>query len=355
MVAQPTALTFRPTTPNDGPAISQLLTETFGIPATHPSVDPALLHWKYWAERSDIPGPRSFVLARGANIIAHAAIVPSRCLIDEGELRIAHVVDWVRHPSALGAGTALMKRIGRTVDALIAIGGSADTLAVLPVLGFRVQDEAIGLARPLRPLRRLTAATHRSWRSLPQFMRSVAWMSSAPASRPTGWKSTPVMPHQLTESAVPLPTRRAGSPLIGRTVGQLRYLMACPIVRVKLYALECSAPRSLRGYVLLAFAPGQARIVDCWIESNDPADWRALAQVAVALARQDPDAAEIVTLTNDPVRLAAFRASGFHVRQRRLVQMLRTGSKPIPQAGVSVQLVDNDAFCYRSSGDEFWA
>src|SRR6185312_10254298 len=62
----------RPSRPEDGPAIVALM-RSVGL---EPHEDPRHLHWKYWQERADWPGSRSFVLTDGRDLLAHLAIVP---------------------------------------------------------------------------------------------------------------------------------------------------------------------------------------------------------------------------------------------------------------------------------------
>src|SRR5438067_415787 len=109
--------------------------------------EPEHIEWKYWRERADWPGPRSLVIARGDEILAHAAFIPGACLANgqgsQGHsspaqrVRTRHVIDWAARPTATGAGVSLLKHIGQGTDALLAIGGSAQTQELLPHLGFR--------------------------------------------------------------------------------------------------------------------------------------------------------------------------------------------------------------------------
>jgi hypothetical protein len=60
-------------------------------------------HWKYWQDRPDWPGPRSYVMTRGSEIIAHAALVPGTCATQAHRFRVLHLIDWAAHPTANGA------------------------------------------------------------------------------------------------------------------------------------------------------------------------------------------------------------------------------------------------------------
>src|SRR2546430_7779187 len=76
---------------------------------------------------------------------------------------VFHAIDWAARPGEAGAGATLMKAIGSQAGALIAIGGSADTPAILPHLGFRAARAATLYVRTLRPLRLLHGARRPPW------------------------------------------------------------------------------------------------------------------------------------------------------------------------------------------------
>jgi hypothetical protein len=109
------------------------------------------------------------------------------------------------------------------------------------------------------------------------------------------------------------------------------------------------------GYFLLASAPGQVRIVDCWMQSEEQADWQAMMQCIVEQAQLDRAAAEVVVVCSDPARTRAVLACGFHPRSTALIQ-LRPGpaTTDLPSA-VAVQMLDNDAGFLHQGIKHFWA
>src|SRR5207253_4667138 len=153
-----------------------------------PHTEPEHLDWKYWRPRSDWPGPRSFVLTEGTAPIAHAAIVPGAWSSGSQRASVFHAIDWAARPGEAGAGATLMKAIGSQAGALIAIGGSADTLAILPHLGFRAAGAATLYVRTLRPLRLFDGAGRAPWRALPRFVRGVAGAVAACAPAAPEWR-----------------------------------------------------------------------------------------------------------------------------------------------------------------------
>jgi hypothetical protein len=119
-----------------------------------------------------------------------------------------------------------------------------------------------------------------------------------------------------------------------------------------LYAVEKGS--CIRGYFLLASVAGQARIADCWMESDDPSDWRALILCAVERAKRDPQAAEIVILASDPLLAEALQRCGFHARFQIPIQMRPTGGDRVPEGTLRVQMLDNDAAYIWECRNAYW-
>lgn len=346
-------LSIRPATPDDAPGLSDLMAEC----GLQPNSEPAHLEWKYWRSRPDWPGPRSFVMARGAEIQAHAAIVPGVCLFaakDEVQrIRTVHVIDWAARPSAAGAGVMLMKYIGQTADALLAVGGSDQTLRLLPHLGFQALGAATCYVRPLHATRILTPSVHPAWRVLPRFARSLLWTWQAPRKGVDGWNVRRVEPGDLARLLPVLPRPAGDMALFERGAALFQYALGCSIASMELYALERNGIP--RGYFLLSFALRQARLADFWIDSADPEDWRALIQCAVLQAKQHSSAAELAVWGSDAASSERLSECGFHARGDLRVQMLVPRHPQLLSAKLRVQMLDNDA-AYRHPGrNEFWA
>src|ERR1700730_2893491 len=87
---------IRAATPADLPALLELMNEV----GLRPNTAPEHLEWKYWRPRADHPGPRSFVMTRGSQILAHTAIVPGVCLAGTDSIRTLHLIDWAARPGA---------------------------------------------------------------------------------------------------------------------------------------------------------------------------------------------------------------------------------------------------------------
>jgi len=341
----------RPSTPADAHAIVAL----FAGAGMQPNSDPATLNWKYWEERGDWPQPRSFVFTSGAEVIAHGALIPGSLLAASGREPTGHVIDWVARRGEIGAGVTLMKHIAQQTGALIAIGGSEDTLRILPHIGFQPLGTATSYVRTLFPLRLLKGIRNPGWRALPRAARSLLWKIRAPgmpAASP--WSSREISSDADLQALVTvMPVVTPGMTVLGRGVDLLRHALRCPALRMQLYALENSG--RLRGYFLLACAPGQVRIVDCWVHSPEEGDWGAMLLCAVERAKADPQAAEIVIRASDPMLTIVLPRYGFHARGQTPVRVRPANGASMPPAPLRVQMLDNDAAFFHEDHKELWA
>lgn len=339
---------IRPSRPEDADAIVALMADA----GLRPNVQPQHLHWKYWEERADWPGARSYVLTDGDHLLAHGALVPGHCSCEAGRLSIVHMIDWAARRSEPGAGVTLMKYVGSLVDGLLGIGGSPATLKIMPLIGYRPYGLVTGYVRPLHPLRLLQGMAQSHWRVLPRIARSVLWRLTAPRPVLGMWRAYRIRASEIGRIAPVLPSRGRGSDLLERTEALMRHVLACPIVPMELYALERSG--GLQGYFVLGYAPGQARLVDSWVASDEPADWRALVQCSVLEAMRNSDVAELVTWANDPLLTQSLIECGFRARLT-LPLYLRAAMPAIAPAMLRVQMIDNDAAFLHEGRPELWA
>jgi hypothetical protein len=331
------------------PAVAALMADAGLIP----NLRPAEAHWKYWHARADWPAPRSFVMTLGDEIIAHAAGIPGHYCWNGQRVRTLHVIDWAARPSAAGAGVSLLKYLAQGADALLAIGGSSRTLEILPHLGFRLRGSVTGYVRPLRPLRLVAPSVHPTWRVPPRLLRSALWAIQTPRANTDGWTVSRINSDDVAAVAAILPRPTSGMAVLERSADLFRYALACPIASMSLFSVA-QAGRA-RGYFVLAHVLRQARLVDCWMDSADPADWRALIQCAVREAKRHPLAAELAAWASDPLLSRCLRESGFRARSEAPVQLLGPRNSALVPAALRVQMLDNDA-AYRHVGrNEFWA
>jgi hypothetical protein len=341
---------IRPSTPEDGPAIVALM-RSAGL---QPHSDPEQLHWKYWQERADYPGPRSFVLTDGHDLLAHVAVVPGALRRGETRASVIHMIDWAARREAAGAGVRLSKHVQRTSDFVLAIGGSHQTLKILPLMGYTHCGNVSGYVRTLSPLGIVSRPIPSRWKLVPRMARSLLWSLMAPRGDTAGWRMHRVGPDEIERVCAARAT--SGRPETGafeRSPALFRHALTCPIVPIELYGLEKAG--RIGGYFLLSYAPGQARIVDLWTASGEPSDWRALIHAAVSQARSKRGLAELVAWSNDPGLSQALKDCGFHERLSLPIYVRASAKEAIPHDIMRVQMLDSDAFYLHLDGDELWA
>lgn len=338
---------LRASTPADGPAIVSLM-KAAGL---EPHEEPAHLHWKYWQERPDWSGSRSFVLTDGREILAHGAVVPGMLRWGATQARVIHMIDWAARRDAIGAGAVLMKRIGGMTDFLLGVGGSDDTLKIMPLIRYRPCGIVTGYVRTLSPLAILKRPTGPHWKLAPRVVRSFLWSLSA--TDVGDWQVRQIGIHEVAIISTVLTGKRPDSVFLGRTPELIRHALACPIVPVELYALEKAG--RIGGYFVLSYAPGQARLTDLWMNSSDQADWRALVHSAVRWARAKGGIAEVVAWSSDPNLSQVFESCGFHARLTLPIYLRSSGNVPVPRETLRVQMIDNDSYYLYSGRNELWA
>jgi hypothetical protein len=351
------AAIFRPSTVADEVAIAALLQESLGLPPGHPMAEPSHMRWKYWEPRAGWNGSRSYVYLRDGQIIAHAALVPNVCLWREHRIQALHVIDWAAKRDSSGSGVAgvtLMKQIGKLTDAMFAVGGSELTQQILPIIGFKECGATVTrYARPVRPLLRLANPEYRGWRLVPQVMRGVFWTLTAPSRRYAGWSAAPVLADQLAAASIAWPRPKFGTTVFERSNALMSYWLRCPATPMELYSVYANG--HARGYFLLAFAPAQARIADCWIDSDDLSEWSATVQLAVTRAKAHRHVEEVVSMSSDPLLGAALVKCGFHIRHTAAMMWRAASGVARPDAAIRFLMTDSDEAFLHDGCARLWA
>lgn len=294
---------FAPSSPAQIDAIAALLQHAFHVASDDPLLDRSYLHWKYFAETPSWPGSRSYVLTSGSEIVAHGSIWPLQLRTAEGLRPGISFGDWVAKEDHPGAGLLLLRRLMALSSFVLVTGGAPVTRAILPRVGFQPWAQRRRFTRVLRPLRQASSRPDtRGWREPARILRNSLW-SLRPLSPVRDWIAEPSAPTPELLSALP------SLPGTLFTVDDLLYRLRCPAVRFQLLALrERGEPR---GYCLLSFAGGQARIADLRVAAAGQADWNAAVSAVVRAARADTTAAEITTFGSTPLLDDALTANGF--------------------------------------------
>ena len=334
---------FRSTTVADESAILAVLQEAFGMPSASPMLDSRHLHWKYWEPHEGWRGSRSYVLTKDERIVAHAAVVPATCAWGTNRIDILHVVDWAARPDARGAGAAMMQHLGKLADAIFTSNGSTMAFQLLPFMGFKESTTTVtDYVRPVRPwlyLREL--GTHVSWRLAARCLRNAFWAVRAPSGTRDTRRAREISAEELATARIPWPMPKYGSAVLQRPSSVMSYWLRCPAVPMKLYAVETGS--NVEGYFVLAFAPGQARIVDCWLDCDAPSGWDALVSLAVEQARRHAEVAEVTATSSEPLLTHALERCGFHARFSRPLFVRAASGVRLPDVAIRAQMLDSDA------------
>ncbi|MBI3209721.1 MAG: GNAT family N-acetyltransferase [Candidatus Solibacter usitatus] len=350
------SLEFRTTTERDSPAVAAFIKNVFGITGDLPAVEPKHLHWKCWEEHPSWNGSHGFVMTQDEEIVAHVTAMPLTCRIEGREVRILHFMDWAAKRGT-GAGMEIMRRAGESVDFVFAAGGTAAALKGLLKLGYRQCSPIACYARPLRPIRRLSANIDplkrpSAWRTAAQVARSSMWKWKAPSLPVTGWTVRRLEGNQLMTEQFPLPP--ATSQVLGfkRSPEILRYFLKCPSTPMELFLIYKDG--MVRGYFMLAYAPAQARIVDSWVDSTDTADWNILFELAVRQSLQHADVAEVVSATTDEFIGHRLLDCGFHWRANIPLPWRSFTGNVFPDTPLRFQMIDGDVAFLRTGFADFW-
>jgi hypothetical protein len=345
---------FRSTTVADESAILALLQEAQGMPPGYPMFEHRHLYWKYWEPHAGWQGSRSYVLTKDDRIVAHAAVVPAVCTWGSDRINTLHVIDWAARPDARGAGVTLMQHIGTLADAIVTSGGSDMALQLLPFMGFEKSNTIVtGYARPIRPLLYLTGVDDLRWRLVARCFRNVLWALRAPSSDDQSRRARPIGAEEVAATPIPWPVPKYGTAVLERTSAVMSYWLHCPAVPMELYAVE--KDRAAEGYFVLAFAPGQARLVDCWLDCDAPSGWEALVHLAVEQARRHAGVAEVAAICSEPLLGGALQRCGFHARYSRPLFLRAASGVRVPDVRVRIQMLDDDAAYLHSGSKRFWA
>ncbi len=333
---------LRRTTPDDYEAVVELCRAAMDAPADAPFLGREQMAWKCWQDHPWWEGSRGYVIEKDGEMAAHGCAWPVFVRGGDETLPGFNIIDWAALDRFPGAGVILIKRLMRQVPRMYNIGGTEDTTAVLPHIGFQTINQHHLAARPLRPLRQALTHPRRDWKLPARFLRNLAWSRSGAWRPAPGWEAVRVddpalAPEQWWEDA-------AGGAHCLRTAEWYRYILSAPEPRFELYDLRRRG--ETRGYVCLSRCPGQARIADYRLVGEPGGeDWLALAALAIDCARRDSASAEITAWTSDEPFLAALERAGFRTLRSDPVRCNREEHKASGGAPYFFTGLDSD-FAY---------
>jgi hypothetical protein len=311
------AAEFRPSTPADAPAITELCRRALHIEESNPMFEPDMLHWKYWRPWPTGSSARSHVIARGGELLAHIAAVPVRYRFGANAFTLLHPLDWAARPDVVGVGATLLQKLAKVADGVLVVGGSSMTQRMLGPLGYR---------------------------RLPDVLRYVA----TPNAEALGALEV----RAATEHGAPPELGGIFEPQLvaERSAALYQAWRECPAVRTQGYTVLQHG--DVLGGFLLAQTPGQARLIDLWCAAARPDEWARVIGAARSEAARLPGVAEVVSLANTPLEQQALAAAGFR-ECGRVPMSVRCALLP-QGSGLRFQMMDGDVAYLHHGKEESW-
>jgi len=304
------ALEFGPASETDIPAIRSLLCRVFGTPGDWRTFQPEALCWKAFHPHPFWTGSRSYVVRAGDRIVAHGCVVPSQVLTGGEQLRGARIIDWAADRAFPGSGSRIFNGILQMLDVVFAVGGSADTLRILPLMGFKQTQTCRGYLRVIRPWRRLQMSGDRSWKGPVRAARDLLRLTKPAHSAGAEWSIRRVQRFDETAAAV-MPLLPGPDDLMPcrRTPELLNYLIACPAAEVEGYLLFRGG--HLAGYAMLSRVGQECRLAEVWIGSSSSSDWADAYALTANEACRAPRTTMLTARVFSPSLSNSLAAAGF--------------------------------------------
>jgi hypothetical protein len=341
------ALTFSVMSPDRSNETIAFLSEVFSIGQLPPNLAPEAQVWKYFTAHPWWPTSRSYVLETEAGIAAHGCVAPVRFIAGDSVLESMVIIDWASGKLVPGAGLLLYRRCMQVQNSsLLAIGGSSDTLRILPqVRWFAPQADLRWYARPLKPWRRFLKS-RRGMRDWLKFFRNLYWSLVPSLPAPGKWSCRPAR----TDDPVFTP---AGDfvPIL-RTRAWLDYLSGCPVAKCSLWILEHEdVPR---GHALIANLGGSARLADFALAGRPTPE--AATQAFSALVRALEAGNEILELvagSSLAQDARAFQSCGLRYRRSTRVLLADPGKAFPPESTLEIKPMMGDSFYLHDPSNPF--
>jgi hypothetical protein len=319
----------------------EFLLVAFQADPNAPFINPDLLRWKYDEPGPDWPDARSFAWRHEGTIQAHAALCPSVYALRSGHISASYLIDWAASRTSAGAGVSLLRALSRKFDLLLAVGGSADTQAILPKLGYRHSGDLDFYVRVLRPWRQFrTDPFPRGWKAPLRLARNALWSQASLPSPPAGWSQRPItsfneVPQELFDARGRFPF-----PCTQRSVKSMDYFMRCPGAAFSAGLIFKEGKP--RGWYVLSRVGNQVRVADLWIDSESVVDWSAGSSLALESASKDRYICEVVTAASFPMAAEALRQAGFRRHHAEPIFLLDPKKHVDTAAPLNVTMLESD-------------
>lgn len=341
---------LRPTSIGDLNALREFLARAFGVGPNAPSLDPALMSWKYWDRRDDWTGPRGYVLERDGAITAHAGIWPMIFGAGTDAVQGIQMIDWASARESPGAGLALVQKLAAMFDFIYSIGGSEMTCKALPAFGFSEFTREWRGMRPLRPLQQILTHQTRTWKLAPRLVRNWLWSIPKGSSPYRNWNAIEIAPQEILRE-IDL-AGVADARFSPRPPAFFEYLLRCPVARFSLYGIVENG--ELRGHFAISVLRGQARVAGVWLREPVHETWAAAYYLAQQTALRLKGAYEIVAIGSEGPSRGGVAEAGFRTMQGPFVYLLDKRRKLPLSPEFQFQICDDDV-AFRDSGTaSYW-
>lgn len=334
-------LEFESTQPSDLHKITEALIAGFAAPPDADFLDPELLRWKYFEPGPEWQGSRSYILRKDNVIKAHCGVWPMNLEVSHQRVTCNCYVDWVGDRDTPGAGVLVKKKLMSMADTGVVVGGTADTRAVVPRIGFRQVGEVVTFVRVVRPWKQhRNRPKERPFKAVARLARNVSWSLSPGTAETAGWRMEPL---ERFEAWVEVGDQTGfASPY--RPAEYLNYWLRLPVAKVLPFAILHHEER--RGYFLLVNIQGQTRLADIRLFSKDPNHWRVAYGLATREAEANPATYEIVAIASTPLAISSLLANGYRRRGAEPL-FLYDPKRKLDNAAIFLNLIDGDgAYLY---------
>jgi hypothetical protein len=271
----------------DIPELSQFLSR--GLPPTSSSVfsHEALL-WKYFdgPNGDSEDSVRSLIARSAGKIIGHIGMCP-RLFIVSGDgatpVSAIHAIDWLGSDAHPGSGALLMLQAFATSKIQYAVSGTAQAKDLFPRLGFEQKPKLALFRKVLAPFHRLRTTGQGFFRKWARTAKDIVkyWR----AHRPSAPKTVELHSAPMFTEAIDCLLRQSSLRIVmcQRDHLLLNYFLRYPLSGFSGWTIHTS--QRMIGFAVLRIAPyGRiqlGKIVDCWLNTEDPSCWQAAVAALV--------------------------------------------------------------------------
>ena len=269
--------------------LSQFLTSGAGDPAISYRFSQDVLLWKYFDGPVAPLGDSvcSLIARSGGRIIAHIGMCPRQFIVSGDDqttpVSTMHAIDWRVSDAHPGLGAFLMLQALATTKTQYAVGGTEEAQAVFPRLGFEPKPNLAVFRKVLAPFHRLRATDQRLFRrcaGTAKDMISVLRARTPPVPPAVELRSAPKFTEEIdclqSQSSPRMVTCRRDHLL-------LNYFLRCPLSGFSGWTIHTS--QRMIGFAILKISPQGGiqlgKIVDCWLDAEDPSCWQAAVAALV--------------------------------------------------------------------------